>query len=478
MPRPPSSQRPALRLRGEQSVMSGRREPSPARLTAAKLSLAKLTGRQQPAGSICIRFNAASMTDGYESEDDDLTIGTAEPAKPSETVKIELTKSPSPTSSERSKSAPVSEVTTPVSPTGQGRAPGILERVLARVESESTSPQDEEQRSLLAGFKERFQDKIQEPISQLIDKFSGENSLEDKEKKIRKSESLESHKSSDFSNSEKNKRDQVDHKNNHSRNASVDSNASGHEPSPSPTEDKKIKSRATSFEIVEDFYSEEPFEDFSGGVSSLGAKRSCSSDQISRSISPAKPISTFKRLMGSLDKGSPGRTVSMTLSGLLSSKENEEEELSDDDNVEFFDLDDQVPVTAVVDDVLPSKPTPVPEKAGGLPFQRMVAATVAIFAYLIIPLPSFLNGMVVGGTVVAGLIIFYQWLRAPPSPREPFVIPPLSSLPPLRVPEMRESKNDDGKFKVWNTFVNIARSSLFLRQRLFPMDLDLSYIIA
>ena len=462
--------------------MSLKREPSPGPLSTSKLSLGKLTSRQASTGSISIRFSAAAMDDDLD-DDLDLTIGSSKPQddiaknndksprdkSPKETVTIELIKNDSLSessipASERSKSAPPSEVSTPVSPTTQGAGAGAsTERVLTRAASDASCPQEEEQRSLLAGFRERFQDKIPEPLSQLIDKFSGENSPEERERRIRKSESLDSARCNELFSADKSKKDtmsSIDKRKSHSRNASADSNVSAAEALPSSVGERLEKS--SSFELVEDFYSQEPFEDFTGNTSSiglLGAKRSSSSDQISRSVSPHKPMSKLQRLIGSLDKGSPGhRSVSMTLSGLLSNRE-EELEPSED---EFFDpqeqqQNDSSKETSSQVDTKPSdnslpKDGNQASPIGRLPFQKMLAATVVLFAYLIIPLPSFVNGFCIGAVVMLGVVLFYQWWRAPPKPRETFVLPRLDELPPLRVPEMKESKNEDGKFKVMHSF--------------------------
>lgn len=466
--------------------MSFKRETSPVPLSASKLSLGKLTGRQNPTGSISIRFNAATADD--DLDEDDLTIGGSpkppvleerpKPAeKPSiskEAVKIELSRTCNAptidplTTTEKSRSAPPSEVGTPLLPEPQLGPPLIptpgTEKLLGRgVPLDQSLLEDAEQRSLLAGIRERFQDKIPEPLSQLIDKFSGENSPEEKERRLKKSESLDSARS-DFFNAEKVKKDLIEQNKckSHSRTAStasVDSNASetGCQPDTIPTSsagEKLEKSKASSFEIVEDFYEAEPLEDFTGGITYLGTKRSSSSDQISRPTNSAK--SKLQRLMGSLDKGTPvHKSVSMTLSGLLSNKEEELEYLED----EFFDPEESFPTpqddSKKEEKRVETRPPPVEKiphgqisTGTGLPFHKLTLATVLLFAYLIIPLPAFLDGLCVGIVATLGVVKFYQWWVAPPQVRHPLELPQLDKLPPLRVPEMKESKNEDGKFKV------------------------------
>lgn len=85
-----------------------------------------------------------------------------------------------------------------------------------------------------------------------------------------------------------------------------------------------------------------------------------------------------------------------------------------------------------------------------VPIKKFGIGVVFLLLYLIIPLPSYINGMIIGAVLSSGGWMLYIWIKEPTKPREPLPEdPPLDKLPPLPVPEMREPKLDDCCYKVY-----------------------------
>ncbi|GFO02316.1 testis-expressed sequence 2 protein-like [Plakobranchus ocellatus] len=83
-----------------------------------------------------------------------------------------------------------------------------------------------------------------------------------------------------------------------------------------------------------------------------------------------------------------------------------------------------------------------------LPYQKLVAVAVALFAYLIVPLPSYLSGLIMGVLLSSVGWGVYMWLTEPPKQPEPFIIPPLEEAPP--VPEMKiTTEAEEFTYKGW-----------------------------
>lgn len=80
--------------------------------------------------------------------------------------------------------------------------------------------------------------------------------------------------------------------------------------------------------------------------------------------------------------------------------------------------------------------------------QRLSATAVFVVSVLVLPIPSFLAGLLIGCLLTSILFLLYLWLMAPPPEKEPFKLPPLESLKPLQVPASRQSFSEDRKFKV------------------------------
>ncbi|KAL3877912.1 hypothetical protein ACJMK2_035554 [Sinanodonta woodiana] len=88
-------------------------------------------------------------------------------------------------------------------------------------------------------------------------------------------------------------------------------------------------------------------------------------------------------------------------------------------------------------------------KSNQLPVRRLVSGGVVTFLYLVIPLPSFINGMVIGLVLASFGWLVYLWLIQPIPPKETIPEIPFEDLPPLPTPELKEPKSEDGVYKGW-----------------------------
>ena len=82
-----------------------------------------------------------------------------------------------------------------------------------------------------------------------------------------------------------------------------------------------------------------------------------------------------------------------------------------------------------------------------LPYQKLIAVAVILFAYMIVPLPSYMSGFIMGVLLASAGWALYAWLTEPPKPPEPFILPPLEEAPP--VPEMKiTTESEEFTYKV------------------------------
>ena len=477
--------------------MSNKKQNTPpGKPPVTRLSLGKIKGKQGSSGSIAIRFNAASLDEDDYDLNDDLSIGSSSTGRPrGDSVKFEIRKDDS---KAYSQSAPTSGVNTPVS-AGSSLARSMANsRLVNDCTSGSSTANDETtpvtgEKSILSGLKERFHDKLPEPINAFIEKIEvlTDSSPEDIKKKfqksesqeseisvklpqsnsvdkisVRKSESMESTKSMPgLSASLKGSSSDIANKT-RSRQGSTESEAS--EASSSLHNDSLLKTD-TCFEVVEDYYNDDAFDE-----PSVKTKHSMPLVDKSSSTEPIvgkQRSSSFRKLIGQKDRSSsPARGIktAMTLSGLLSSKSYDSihsHTTSSDlclardktESEQFYDIDSQDSITDEKSVKLQStdaKEHSIPSKSYSedqqkqTPVHKYVTIAVCTVAYLIIPLPSFMSGLVLGATLMYCFVQVYQWLCVPPKPKEPFILPDLRTAPPLVVPEMKESRNKDGKFQV------------------------------
>lgn len=408
-----------------------------------------------------IRFSAAAAKD-----DDDLDWLEDDSAKSKQRLQFEMME-PDEVDRGHSLSAPVSEVTTPVvedkAPASQplSKSPSQAETLV----KEELAPVPE--RSLLSGIRERLPDQLTAFIEKKIEELSSDNSEEKREKKLQKMESLDEKKlkkSESFEyvkNKILEKRDSfIASRTGHSRNASIDSNASnGETPTTSDKNDKSTsKSSNSSFEIVtqEDFFAAEPYEDFAGGLhtnSNGGSFKQTGSHENGK----RSGLLNFMKSKEKQQQGGNGKAVGpVSLSGLLSVTDVDEDAVEATED-EFYDPKDDTPSRTEDSTLYSSLEEPSSEESkasntqakGTIGFKhKAVAIIVAVVAYLITPMPVFLSGLLLGGALTWTLITLHSWLYRPPTPREPFLVPDLKTLPPLRVPVMKESKNEENRFTV------------------------------
>ncbi|XP_067671155.1 testis-expressed protein 2-like [Haliotis asinina] len=84
-----------------------------------------------------------------------------------------------------------------------------------------------------------------------------------------------------------------------------------------------------------------------------------------------------------------------------------------------------------------------------VPIQKLVAVAVCVFAYLIMPLPSYVSGLMMGAMLASAGWALYLWYKQPPKQHEEFKLTPLEDLPPMYVPHMKDPVKDDGIYKGW-----------------------------
>ena len=183
-------------------------------------------------------------------------------------------------------------------------------------------------------------------------------------------------------------------------------------------------------EVIDEYYGNEPMEDFTGVPS------------ISMSV---KRRSKFKRL----GKKKLHTSATVAMSRLVDSSPTNEENCA---SANIFDSDS--------DNIAPPCPTTKPDSPSTtedttrhIPVQKMAAIVMCLFAYYIIPLPDYLSGFVLGCLFVSSAMLLYAWLYRPPKPREPFSLPLLEELPSMQLPVMKEPVAESGIFKVCNHYI-------------------------
>ncbi|XP_041363565.1 testis-expressed protein 2-like [Gigantopelta aegis] len=180
-------------------------------------------------------------------------------------------------------------------------------------------------------------------------------------------------------------------------------------------------------EVIDEYYSNEPMEDFTG------------SPNISMSV---KQRSKLKRL--GKKKLQTSATVSM--SKLVDSSRVDEENCTPSNAPYSTDSPRVAPSCPVIQQDSANTQS---KTARHIPVQEMTAIAMCVFAYYIIPLPDYLSGFVMGCLFVSIGILLHAWLYQPPKPREPFKLPLLEELPPMELPVMKEPVSENGIFKGW-----------------------------
>lgn len=83
-----------------------------------------------------------------------------------------------------------------------------------------------------------------------------------------------------------------------------------------------------------------------------------------------------------------------------------------------------------------------------VPVWKIICGIMVMFLYLILPFPSYINGLIAGAILSSAGWTLYLWMMRPRKPREAIPDLPLDQLPPMPVPEMKEPKGEDGCYKV------------------------------
>lgn len=85
-----------------------------------------------------------------------------------------------------------------------------------------------------------------------------------------------------------------------------------------------------------------------------------------------------------------------------------------------------------------------------IPVRKLALGVIFVLCYIIIPLPTYLNGMILGGALTSFGWMIYLWVTEPARKRDAVPDdPPLEELPPLPQPEIKEPKGEDCCYKGW-----------------------------
>ena len=83
-----------------------------------------------------------------------------------------------------------------------------------------------------------------------------------------------------------------------------------------------------------------------------------------------------------------------------------------------------------------------------IPVWKILGALSLLFLYMMLPLPTYMNGLIMGLFLSSGGWSLYLWIMKPRQPREAIPDLPLDKLPPMPVLEMKDPKGEDGCYKV------------------------------
>ncbi|KAK3091537.1 hypothetical protein FSP39_020588 [Pinctada imbricata] len=96
-----------------------------------------------------------------------------------------------------------------------------------------------------------------------------------------------------------------------------------------------------------------------------------------------------------------------------------------------------------------SVPTHNTSQKQHVPWKNIITASVVVTFYWIIPLPSYISGLIMGVFLTTLCSIAYIKLTTPPPPRPDPQPLPLDQLPPFIMPEMKDVKTEDYVFRGW-----------------------------
>lgn len=189
--------------------------------------------------------------------------------------------------------------------------------------------------------------------------------------------------------------------------------------------------------VHEEYYSELP-EDFAGhpGITASTALR------------PRSKLQGLKKKNAKMSAATMSMSKLMRtpeMAGAAKGKETTSDQ-SDSANIKSDDKDNVTPVDELKQQKSAANyPT---HDQNSVPWQKLLTFMAGVFAYFIIPLPSFLSGMLTGCLLTSMVWVIYGWLIQKPKPRESVQLVPIKDLPPIDIPEMKEPLQEDGIFKV------------------------------
>lgn len=178
--------------------------------------------------------------------------------------------------------------------------------------------------------------------------------------------------------------------------------------------------------VIEEHFHEEPFEDFAGGLTT----------------------STLVHSRSKPKKAAPKTVATVSLSGLAKSQGPEGEtggavqktpsSATDPYGHDYPDAPKTSPLMRLVS-----------HDGQSVPWSRVLTLVAGLFAYFIMPMPSFLSGLIAGCALASVACAVYLWLTQPPHVRQPLMLTPIEELPPMEVPEMKEPTQEDAAYKGW-----------------------------
>ncbi|XP_076451047.1 testis-expressed protein 2-like [Babylonia areolata] len=124
------------------------------------------------------------------------------------------------------------------------------------------------------------------------------------------------------------------------------------------------------------------------------------------------------------------------------------------DNISKPDQSEQVDKSSKTDGSLTSpKPKPVwyfISLGGRLSLrQQLLVAMLCFCAFSILPIPSFMAGLIMGCMLSSLCLSLYSYMMWPGEAKEDIPLIPLEDLPPMEIPEMKEATLLDGIYKGW-----------------------------
>ena len=398
--------------------MSKKKDTPPPRPPAPKLTLNKPGNRQGSIGAMAVHYNCLKEDDdGGVEEDVVFDPGTFSNATPA-MKRISATNNAWSVQQKQSRSAPSSEATSPVSTSQRLIGQTSLDQGLLGPDEDAGTP-DGGEKSILFGLREKLNDPLNALIVK-IEQISSDTVFADiVERKLKKSDSMDSTRSGTAA---------LDQKSGEVSNSR-----------------RNIQSASDSITCDET-------------IAPVDAQPLLNANIIDTSYSNdvSAKSGTTELTENHRDKSTPssaqqGLSSPMTLSGLLlNSDENNLDDIPSNNDTEsiFYDTRESPPITG--EKVPPKRPDSPRQKSmwSKLPFEKIIGAVVCFLAILVIPFPSFVSGLLVGVAVTFCVFKLQRFLTEPSRPKEPFELSDIETLPPMCVPEMRESKNEDGKFKV------------------------------